>query len=261
MKKFFLMVLMVTLYCHGFEYFFELGNKFKLIELCKQAKAFHNNKSYFFILKHYVLKQHMPHILNFYYSLRKNLQIDLRYSLIKKSNKNFKFKDISENLIDHRNKKNIEPVQKYHLRTLEWPVWDLGLECADQDQNYAGVEERYPFFDKRIMEFCLSIPGKFRIKDGVGRYYYRKALESYLPKICKNRLTKANISPLVVNFLGENKDNIYKNIKDSPVDNYINIDFFKKNVLKPFSNGENKEELSQLIFQIYSLSQWLKKIE
>ena len=246
---------------YGFEYFFELGNKFKLIELCKQAKAFHHNKSYFFILKHYVLKQHMPNFLNFYYSLRKNLRIDLRYSLIKKSNKNFKSKDISKNLIDFSNKKNIEPVQKYHLRTLEWPVWDLGLECADQDQNYTGVEERYPFFDKRIMEFCLSIPGKFRIKDGVGRYYYRKALESYLPKICKNRLTKANISPLVVNFLGENKDNIYKNIKDSPVDNYINIDFFKKNVLKPFSNGENKEELSQLIFQIYSLAQWLKKIE
>ena len=54
--------------------------------------------------------------------------------------------DISENFIDYKNIANIEPVQKYHLRTLEWPVWDLGLECADQDQNYSGVEERYPFF-------------------------------------------------------------------------------------------------------------------
>ena len=51
---------------YGFEYFFELGNKFKLIELCRQAKAFHKNKSYFFILKHYVLKQRIFLTLQIY---------------------------------------------------------------------------------------------------------------------------------------------------------------------------------------------------
>ena len=211
---------------YGFEYFFELGNKLKLIELCRQAKAFHKNKSYFFILKHYVLKQHIPYIFNLYHTLRQNLQINLRYDLVKKSNENYRYKDISENLIDYKNITNIEPVQKYHLRTLEWPVWDLGLECADQDQNYSGVEERYPFFDKRIMEFCLSVPGKFRINDGISRYYYREALKSYLPAICKNRITKANISPLVVNYLEKNKDSILRDIKDSPIDEYINFNFF-----------------------------------
>ena len=64
---------------YGFEYFFELGNKLKLIELCRQAKAFHKNKSYFFIFKHYVLKQHIPYIFNLYHSLRQNLQINLRH--------------------------------------------------------------------------------------------------------------------------------------------------------------------------------------
>ena len=246
---------------YGFEYFFELGNKFKLIELCRQAKAFHKNKSYFFILKNYVLKQRIPYILNLYYSLKQNLQINLRHDLVKKSNKNNRFNDISENLIDYKNIKNIEPVQKYHLRTLEWPVWDLGLECADQDQNYLGVEERYPFFDKRIMEFCLSVPGKFRINNGISRYYYREALKSYLPAICKNRITKANISPLVVNYLEKNKDIILRDIKDSPIDDYININFFIQKVLRPFSDVVKVEDNSQLIFQIYSLSQWLKKIE
>ena len=246
---------------YGFEYFFELGNKFKLIELCRQAKAFHKNKSYFFILKHYVLKQHIPYILNLYYSLRQNLQINLRYGLLRKTNKNYKFKNISENLIDYKNIKNIDPVQKYHLRTLEWPVWDLGLECADQDQNYSGVEERYPFFDKRIMEFCLSVPGKFRINNGISRYYYREALKAYLPSIVKNRITKANISPLVVNYMEKNKDLILKNIEDSSIEDYINIDFFKQKVLKPFGDGVKVEDNSQLIFQVYSLSQWLKKIE
>lgn len=246
---------------YGFEYFFELGNKFKLMELCRQAKAFHKNKSYFFILKNYVLKQHIPNITNLYYSLRQNSEINVRYGLLRKSNKKHIYKDISKNLIDYKNKKNIEPVQKYHLRTLEWPVWDLALECADQDQNYYGVEERYPFFDKRVMEFCLSVPGKFRINNGISRYYYREALKPSLPSIVKNRITKANISPLVVNYLEKNKDIILRDIKDSPIDDYININFFEQKVLKPFGDGVKVEDNSQLIFQVYSLSQWLKKIE
>ena len=138
---------------YGFEYFFELGNKLKLIELCRQAKAFHKNKSYFFILKHYVLKQHIPYIFNLYHSLRQNLQINLRHDLVKKPNENYRFKDISENFIDYKNIANIEPVQKYHLRTLEWPVWDLGLECADQDQNYSGVEKGTHFSTKELWSF------------------------------------------------------------------------------------------------------------
>ena len=103
------------------------------------------------------------------------------------------------------------------------------------------------------MEFCLSVPGKFRINSGISRYYFREALKAYLPAIVKNRLTKANISPLVVNYLKKNKDFILKNIEDSPIEDYINIDFFKKKVLNPFRNGVKIEDYSQLIFQIYSL--------
>ena len=246
---------------YGFEYFFELGDKFKLIELFKQAKAYHKNRSYLFILKHYVIKQRISFLMNLYYSVKQNLQINLRYGLINKSMKDKKYRDISKNFIDFSNKKNINPVQKYHLRTLEWPMWDLGLECAEEDQKYIGVEERYPFFDKRIMEFCLSVPGKFRIKNGISRHYYREALKSYLPAICKNRITKANISPLVVNYLRNNEHDVLESIKNSPVDDYIDIDFFEKKVAKPFSKGFKAEEYSQLVFQVYSLSQWLKKIE
>ena len=109
------------------------------------------------------------------------------------------------------------------------------------------------------MEFCLSVPGKYRINNGINRYYYREALKSYLPAICKNRLTKANISPLVVNFL-ENKDNIHKNIKDSPIDNYINIDFFKKNVLKPLAMEKTKLNFTAYFSNIFSFTM-AKKIE
>mgnify|MGYP001296837765 CR=1 FL=1 len=116
------------------------------------------------------------------------------------------------------------------------------------DLNYANIELR----KKGIL---------IRINKGLSRYYYREALKAYLPSIVKNRITKANISPLVVNHLKKNKDLILKNIEDSSIEDYINIDFFKQKVLKPFGDGVKVEDNSQLIFQVYSLSQWLKKIE
>ena len=110
------------------------------------------------------------------------------------------------------------------------------------------------------MEFCLSVPGKFRINDGISRYYYREALKSYLPVICKNRITKANISPLVVNYLEKNKDSILRDIKDSPIDEYINFNFFIQKVLKPFGDGVKVEDNLQLIFKSIPFHNGLKRL-
>ena len=40
------------------------------------------------------------------------------------------------------------------------------MEFSDHDSSRYGIEERYPFFDKRIMQFCLQVPGDYRISGG-----------------------------------------------------------------------------------------------
>ena len=69
-------------------------------------------------------------------------------------------------------------------------IWETAMEFSDLDSSRYGIEERYPFFDRRIMEFCLAVPGKYRIKDGKTRYYFRQAMEGYLDNEILNRFSK-----------------------------------------------------------------------
>lgn len=44
-----------------------------------------------------------------------------------------------------------------------------------------GVTYRYPLLDRRIVEFCLSVPDDLYFKDGWKRYLFRKTVEDLLP--------------------------------------------------------------------------------
>jgi asparagine synthase (glutamine-hydrolysing) len=44
-----------------------------------------------------------------------------------------------------------------------------------------GVEYRYPFLDRRVVEFCLGLPPEMYFNHGWKRYLFRRAMEGILP--------------------------------------------------------------------------------
>lgn len=66
----------------------------------------------------------------------------------------------------------------YHQERMEtWAV--IGREY--------GVRYLYPYLDKRIVEFSLSIPEHLYYKDGQTRYLYRQASQDLLPEFLHNK--------------------------------------------------------------------------
>jgi asparagine synthase (glutamine-hydrolysing) len=61
--------------------------------------------------------------------------------------------------------------------------------------GYAAVSQRYPFMDKRLLEFCLAVPGRLKVRDGYRRYLIRAGLDDLLPKKIKWRIDKKPFSP------------------------------------------------------------------
>ena len=61
-----------------------------------------------------------------------------------------------------------------------------------------AVEQRYPFFDRRLMEFCLAVPFEYRIYHGYTRGVLRQAMQDILPPAVQWRTGKQN---LTTNFL------------------------------------------------------------
>lgn len=81
-------------------------------------------------------------------------------------------------------------VRADHLDQIESPFIAAGLELFDAILAPFGVEGRYPFFDRRLAEYCLSLPADQKLADGYSRMVARRAMEGILPDVVRWRAGK-----------------------------------------------------------------------
>lgn len=82
---------------------------------------------------------------------------------------------------------------QYHLRQLTAPILTATLEFIDHTVAAHGIEQRHPFCDRRLMEFCLAVPTDQKSNEGLSRSLIRRALEDLLPESIRYRATKADL--------------------------------------------------------------------
>jgi asparagine synthase (glutamine-hydrolysing) len=80
-----------------------------------------------------------------------------------------------------------------HYDELASPLIPLALELFDVLAAKHGLEVRYPFFDRRMIEFCLALPQNLKFDQGWSRYVLRAAMEGILPSEVQWRTSKANL--------------------------------------------------------------------
>jgi asparagine synthase (glutamine-hydrolysing) len=81
-----------------------------------------------------------------------------------------------------------------HLEGITDPTYAWALEAADKSAAAFGIEARYPFFDKRLIEFCLALPADQKLGQGWNRMVMRRATEGILPPEIQWRPKKGNLS-------------------------------------------------------------------
>jgi asparagine synthase (glutamine-hydrolysing) len=74
---------------------------------------------------------------------------------------------------------------------------ELGLEEMDKNASDHSLESRYPFLDRRLVEFCLALPPEQRIRNGYTRWIERAALAENLPPEIYQRVTKSLADPYI----------------------------------------------------------------
>lgn len=97
------------------------------------------------------------------------------------------------------------------------------LELADHAAATFEIEPRYPFLDRRLMEFCLSLPSEYKLRDGWTRWILREAMDGVLPESIQWREGKADLHPYLVESLRRSGD---KGLNDGnpdspPVSRYL----------------------------------------
>jgi asparagine synthase (glutamine-hydrolysing) len=105
--------------------------------------------------------------------------------------------------------------QLRHARLLCAPRVSQSFGVLDRAAAAAGIEPRYPFWDKRLVEYCLSLPSDQKLRDGWSRSILRRAMEGLLPASVQWRRDKLDFGPHMVRGLIRHRDMLHRIIYGS----------------------------------------------
>jgi asparagine synthase (glutamine-hydrolysing) len=88
-----------------------------------------------------------------------------------------------------------------HYRNIISGQSAFALEVMDKSMAAFGIEPRYPFWDKRLVEFCLALPPEQKLNMGWNRVVMRRAMKDILPVKVQWRRGKTNFSSNLVRGL------------------------------------------------------------
>lgn len=89
----------------------------------------------------------------------------------------------------------VRTAREHHLRVLTSGLFTFMLEANDRAAAVSSIEPRSPFYDKRLVEFCLALPPEQKLQQGWTRVVVRRALADILPAEVRWRGGKGSFAP------------------------------------------------------------------
>lgn len=93
-----------------------------------------------------------------------------------------------------RRQARVTDSRQEHFAILTSGANDFSLNLLDRTSALFGIEGRYPFYDRRLAEFCLALPANQKMRAGTTRFIIREALKEALPAEIYKRRDKATHS-------------------------------------------------------------------
>jgi len=137
-----------------------------------------------------------------------------------------------------------------------------GPDLMDKLGAATQVEPRLPFFDQRLVEFALALPGGQKLHNGWNRYALRRAMQGLLPPEVQWRQDKGDLSPNIRRGLLENKTLLEKAIlhDSKPIADYLDLPAlqaaYQRFISAPMQTGDAD---IFTILNAVTLSRWLQR--
>ncbi|MDY2587084.1 asparagine synthase (glutamine-hydrolyzing) [Winogradskyella aquimaris] len=128
---------------------------------------------------------------------------------------------------------------------------------ADRLGMAHSIEARSPFLNHEMVQLALSIPGEYKIKNGVNKYILKKSLERILPNEILYR-KKMGFNLPIREWA---KDTIYNGVKDEIKQFNKETNLFNLNTVNSQLHylKAGNEDYTNSIWTIYFLIHWYKK--
>jgi asparagine synthase (glutamine-hydrolysing) len=212
-----------TVFSHGYEYLLELFFSLKWIKLYKEI-----------------------HII----------------SIVNSLSKKFIFKRVIFEKLSLRNFQN-RSAQLQHLKNISTSNHSKAIEIQSLLANHYGIEERYPFYNRELIEYCLNISPFLKNKDGYSRYALREAIKGVVPEKIRKRKTKSNLGhALCLSFVKKDFQIIEEHLNNPEdiINEFIDIGDLRESWIKLKQNPKKYAGSSVVPSKLFSyvvLNRWL----
>lgn len=116
------------------------------------------------------------------------------------------------------------------------------LHEDDLNAMYYSIENRSPFLDRELMEFCFSIPPRHLLRDGCAKSVLRDSMAGVVPQAVLDNRRKVGFNAPIFSFLDVHDPAVRTELlADSPIWEHVKKDKIKKIIEKPdLPNSESK---------------------
>lgn len=151
---------------------------------------------------------------------------------------------------------------KHHLMTLRNNIQVDSFEVLDRVCAASGIEGRYPFWDRRVVTFCLSVPSAEVFKNGLTRMTLRRAMRRVLPPAIAKRPDKTNFSSELATALAEGDAELSGSVflrKRTDLAQFVDMSSAAE-IYRRLKDGAHRISPTELmwLWKIVFLSEWLR---
>jgi asparagine synthase (glutamine-hydrolysing) len=243
----------------GRNYLRELAITFQLRKFFREVIEFSNNKgvSVYKILIARIIVPSLPYSLKKFFKKilgrKQNPYTDL---INEKFLEDLKIEIESYNQSFDRYLNYTTSKQFHYYNIFDFTVAIFGT--LDRASAPFNVDVRFPFFDKRLIEFCYSLPSEMIFKKGWNRYILRIAMEGILPKDVQWRHSKVDLIHThkkdILLEIEELKEMIFSDNKI--MSKYVDLSKIK-DIFEKYQSGKGNSNILDLWFVVL-LYLWFK---
>jgi len=116
------------------------------------------------------------------------------------------------------------------------------LHEDDLNAMYFSIENRSPFLDRELFEFCYRIPSRHLMRDGLAKVVLRDAMRSIAPEPILTNPRKVGFNAPIFSFLDVNDPDVKSALLDhSPIFDHVRRGAIENLLQKPdLPNSESK---------------------
>ncbi|MBC7236966.1 MAG: lasso peptide isopeptide bond-forming cyclase [Chloroflexi bacterium] len=153
-----------------------------------------------------------------------------------------------------------------HIQGLNSGLYQILLQMVDRAAAAFAIEPRYPFFDRRLVEFCVAIPAEQKLAQGWTRMILRRAMAGVLPPKVQWRLGKANLSPGFRRGLLTHGEPLLEQIilgdDPGPIAEYVHLPEWRATYRRFIAHPMEEADLAvSHMFLAVPLALWLRRME